>query len=223
MFEDPNISRQILSLIPEGCFIGTSLILPERGRFLFGIREPKVQAGGQVLEITGIGGGLEAHDQTITHGVQREAREEICTEVRLISSHDTLVVRSRHELQRINSGVGIGPVALVFRRYRTPAHDPWARTNQGQAALLVFQATTLLSPAPCGELHGLIWLSAAQILKTANQDVVLHDLLDGGAELTLREGNVFSKQAKARMTDSQEALAIALGQETLSFYSALMR
>ena len=45
-------------LIPKGVFVGTSLILHYKGRFLYGIRAPKTQSGPCVLELTGIGGGI---------------------------------------------------------------------------------------------------------------------------------------------------------------------
>lgn len=211
-------SIDIMRLIPAGCFVGTSLIISEGGRFLFGIRAPKRRQGEVVLEITGIGGGMESWDETVFDGVQREAREEIGTQVRLAPSDETLIVQSRRKHTWVRAVGEVKPAALVFRGYRTPPHRPWHAAAQGQAALIVFRASMLWPPAPIGELPALIWLSAGQILDTAVRDVPLETLRAGGARLSVRSGERIPLGAASRMTDSQEAIAIALGEETLAFY-----
>ncbi len=211
-------SIDVMRLVPEGYFIGTSLILPDRERFLFGIRQPKWVGKRAILEITGIGGGLEAWDKSILDGVQREAMEEIGSRVRLVSSKETLIVQSREEHEWVRPAGELKPAAVVFRGYRTPAHHPWHTSRRGDAALLVFRASLIEPPAPTGELPALIWLSAQQILDTALQDVALSGLISGGALTLAREPEALPQRAPSRMTDSQEAIAIALGRATLGFY-----
>lgn len=58
-------------------------------------------------------------------------------------------------------------------------------------------------------------------LETARQDVPLRDLLDSGAELVEGESGQLPESAWVRLTDSQEALALALGDDALTFYEAL--
>ncbi len=56
-------------------------------------------------------------------------------------------------------------------------------------------------------------------LETAHRDVLLGKLLDSGAELVESEPGLLREQSWTRMTDSQEALALALGDDGLSFYT----
>jgi 8-oxo-dGTP pyrophosphatase MutT (NUDIX family) len=216
-------SIDVMRLIPEGCFIGTSLILPDQERFLFGVRRPKWFRNKAILEITGIGGGMEDRDASVLEGVQREAMEEIGAKVRLVPSEETLVVQSREKHTWVRPVGEVKPAAAVFRGYRTPAHRPWHPSQQGEAALLVFRASLIEPPTPAGELPALIWLSGQQILDTALQDVPLSALISGGALTSAREPEALPGEATLRMTDSQEAIAIALGQATLGFYSQFAR
>jgi len=122
------------------CRCSASLILRRQGRLLYGIRPPKHEQGRQVLELTGIGGGMEDGDESLTAGVQREAREEIGSGVRLLHCHETLVVHSHGAVERIALQGDERPAALVFRHYRTPAHRPWHENHQGEGCLVVFLA-----------------------------------------------------------------------------------
>ena len=63
----------LANIIPSDIFIGTSLIIRREDRFLYGMRPPKLWQGHSVLELTGIGGGLEKEDESLSSGVQREA------------------------------------------------------------------------------------------------------------------------------------------------------
>ncbi|MFQ5341398.1 MAG: hypothetical protein ACE5F6_07605 [Anaerolineae bacterium] len=72
------------------------------------------------------------------------------------------------------------------------------------------------------ELPALIWLTPQQVVDTARDDVLLCQLLDAGAELVEARPASMPHTAWVRLTDSQEALALALGYEALSFYRALL-
>ena len=65
---------QLADLVPHDIFVGTSSILREGERFLYGIRSPKRQDDLLVLVLTGIGGALEAFDESYAAGIQREAQ-----------------------------------------------------------------------------------------------------------------------------------------------------
>jgi hypothetical protein len=164
---------------------------------------------------------LEAYDASVTAGVQREAHEEIGTGVRLISCSRTLVVRGMGQVETVALAGEECPCALVFRRDRTPPHQPWHESGRSGACLIVFLAELLGEPQPSAEHPMLVWLSPAQVAQTARQDVPLRHLLDAGAVLVEREAGALPDAALARMTDSQEALALALGDEAVAFYKAL--
>ena len=213
--------KTLRELIPPGMFVGTSLILRGAGRFLYGIRRPRAGGEREILEITGIGGGMENDDATVIAGVQREAGEEMGCKARLLPCAETVIVRGPGRVERVALEGPEQPAAVVFRRYRTPPHQPWDARNKGEACLVVFLAELDGRPRPTGELPALIWLDAPQIVRTARQDVPLRELVADGAELVGREGESLPADAWARLTDSQEALVLALGGEALGFYERL--
>lgn len=217
----PRVSRSIVDLsaiVPEDIFIGTSLILRHGDRFLYGVRPVKQENHHAVLELTGIGGGLEKTDRNYTEGVLREVQEEISCQVNLIAAEETIVVRGPEEIDWVQIVGDEKPIAVVFRYHQTPPHQPWHPDNQGKACLIIFMSELDGVPRPGLELPHLIWLSAEQIVDTAHQDVHLQTLLAEGAQLIQGPGKPPPMQGLARLTDSQEALILALGEDALDFY-----
>jgi 8-oxo-dGTP pyrophosphatase MutT (NUDIX family) len=233
-------------LIPAGMFLGTSLILRSGGRFLYGIRVPPVQEERAItpshqgaplttLELTGIGGRMEATDASFFAGAAREAWEEIGCAVRWLCSRETLVVRGPGQTDRLALVGPEHPAAVVFRHYRTPPHQPWHGSNRGQACVIVFVAElesgrpsaslpgSTWGPWPVGELPALVWLTAEQVVATARQDVPLSQLLDGGATLVEDRAGLVPRDALARLTDSQEALVLGLAEAALAFYEGCLQ
>lgn len=214
-------SKTLSDLIPAGVFTGTSLILQQGGRFLYGLRPVKHTTSGPVLELTGIGGKLEPGDDSFSAGVLREAQEEIGCAVRLTACPTTLIVRGLQQVEMVPISGDERPAALVFRRYRTPPHQPWHPENQGEGVLVVFAAELLGQPQPVLELPHLLWMRPEHILATARADLPLNKLLESGACLVSGAQPAPPSSLPVRLTDSQEALALALGERTLSFYRAL--
>ena len=210
----------LAEIIPDGLFVGTSLILQRDGRLLYGIRPVKQMGNDQVLELTGIGGGLEAEDASYTAGVRREAMEETGSDAAIVDCPVTWVVRGPDQVKQIVLSDDERPAALVYRYFRTPPHRPWHAINQGPSWLIVFLGQLLSKPEPTMELPWLIWLTAAQVVQTAREDVPLANLQAGGAELIICPGAPPPPAAIARLTDSQEALILALGQRALSVYES---
>jgi 8-oxo-dGTP pyrophosphatase MutT (NUDIX family) len=210
-------------IVPDDIFVGTSLILRQGGRLLYGLRPPRAEGPRQIIELTGIGGGVEDEDESLAAGVLREAQEEIGCGARLLPCPETIIVHSRDSVERVTLQGQERPAAVVFRYYLTPPHQPWHEDNQGEACLVVFLAELDGQPRPAMELPALIWLKPAHILETARRDVPLNELLSSGAELIESEPELLPRQSWARMTDSQEALALALGDDGLSFYWQLLK
>ena len=214
-------ARSLQSLIPKDIFVGTSLILRRDKRFLYGIRPPFSQASFQILELTGVGGALEEQDETLTAGVLREAREEIDCPVEIVACQDTLVVRGKSNLEWMSFEGQEKPVAVVFRRFRTPPHQPWDDDNRGEACLVVFLADLKGQPRPAMELPALIWISPSQVVEAARKDVPLQKMSTAGAEIIERVPGSLPRQALVRLTDSQEALVLGLEADALRFYQEL--
>ncbi|HSG17802.1 MAG TPA: NUDIX domain-containing protein [Anaerolineae bacterium] len=208
-------------LIPSNTFVGTSLILRRGDRFLYGIRPIMMAGRTQILELTGIGGGLEKEDESYTAGVRREAIEETGSDVTIVDCASTWIVPGRQQVEQITLTGDRRPAALVYRHHRTPPRQPWHPDNQGAAWLIVYLGELQDEPTPTMELPWLIWLSAAQVQQTAHDDVPLRDLLLHGAELITRPADPPpSPAAMTRLTDSQEALALALGERTVAVYES---
>jgi len=217
-------------LLPAEGITGASLILaggtpPIQGTssLLYGCRPVSYHSGRAIVEITGIGGRMEATDESAMDAAQREAWEEVGCEVEIIPQRETYVVRGVADVQRIALPDEPAPAALVFRRHGTPPHQPWHEVHQGDVSILVFQAHLLGEPRPTGELPALLWLSPTQVVATAERDVPLRQLLQGGATLLERDLGRTPRDSLARLTDSQEALVLALGNDALAYYQRLCR
>lgn len=222
MVPENNIKIQrLVDIVPKDMFVGTSLILKQKGRFLYGLRPAKEEKTRKVIELTGIGGGIEDSDKSYSAGALREAQEEMGCGVEVIPCSKTLIVRGQGKVERVRIEGEERPAAVVFRRYRTPPHQPWHEDNQGQACLIVFAAEVKGQPRPVMELPWLIWLKPNQILETAREDVPLQELLARGAELVIAGSMPPPETSLVRLTDSHEALALALGTEVPSFCEAL--
>ncbi len=222
--------QRLSDLLPEESFVGTSLILrkpqvsPRRGgQLLYGVRPARPEGSRLILELTGIGGALEKEDESLTTGALREAWEEMGCSVRLLPCSETIVVRSPDRIERVALHGEERPAAVVFRHFRTPPHQPWHPKHQGEACLAVFLAELSGDPRPAMELAALMWLKPEQIVEVAGRDVAMHVLLDAGAELAERAEAPLPKAAWMRLTDSQEALALALGEDALAFYRAMLK
>ena len=70
------------------------------------------------------------------------------------------------------------------------------------------------------ELPWLLWMSPEQILQTARDAVPLRELLGAGAELVLDAEGPPPEDCSLRLTDSQEALGLALGSALPAFYQS---
>ncbi len=215
------MNRALDEIIPDNIFVGTSLILRQKGLFLYGMRPKQNEGEKSIIELTGIGGGVEEDDENYSAGVKREAQEETGSRLDLIDCEQTLLIRGLNDIERLSLEGEERPAAIVFRNYRTPPHQPWHEQNTGEACLIVYFGELLDSPKPMMELPWLIWLSANQVLETAQRDVQLDELMGGGALLLSGDNEPPQTTNWIRMTDSQEALGIALGSSFVSFYETV--
>jgi hypothetical protein len=213
--------RTLDEFIPQNMFVGTSLILCQQGKFLYGLRPHKLEGQISVVELTGIGGKLEKTDESPAKGALREAQEELACHTCLLPCEETLIVHSQSKIERVHLNEREKPAAVVFRFYRTPPHQPWHKDNQGEACLIVYLAKLDGQPYPAMELPALIWLTPVQVVQTAQQDIPLKKLIETGASFIEREPRSFDIHSVVRLTDSQEALALALEDKAIAFYQTL--
>jgi len=228
--EQPVSHHSSLSeLIPADAFVGAGVILRHRGRFLFGIRPLRWDGERATAEITAIGGRIEASDASLSDGVEREACEEIGCDVHLEPCERTLLARGPGELSYAAIGGAEQPAAIVFRYYKAPAHQPWNAPRLGQpnyrppSRIMLFLGELTGEPQPSEELPTLIWLTPEQILQTARQDIPFGELLAAGAPVLRLHAAYPAADDWARLTDSQEALALSLGDAAIEFFQGLQR
>ena len=212
----------LADLIPQRTFLGTSLILRRDGRLLYGLRPPHAEGVRTIVDVTGIGGILEPEDGSPAAGARREAREETGCAVRLAACPETVVVRGPGQVQVLELQGEERPAAVVYRRHPTPPHQPWHPDARGQACVIVFLADLEGDPWPAAELPGLVWLTPAQVVDLACRDVPLAGVLDSEARLVERQGNILPRDSWARLTNSQEALALGLTDNALHFFQRLL-
>jgi len=218
----------LAELLPDGMFLGTSLILRRGGgcpkgvaSLLYGVRAPRPEGSHQVLEVTGVGGALEDSDPSPAAGVLREALEETGCKVRLLQCCETLVVRSENDMAPVRLSGVERPAAVVFRHHGTRPRKPWSDEHLGRLCAVVFAGEVCTEPRPAMELPALIWLTPEQVVNLVHRDIMLQDILDGGARLLERRRRLLPRSGWLRLVDSQEALVLALAGDALSFYSGL--
>lgn len=211
----------VYALIPPDMFVGVGMILPYEDRFLLGIRPPKSDHSLSVLELTAIGGAMEPYDESLSAGALRESQEEMGCAVSFAPCDETLVIRDETCMEWVQVLGPERPAVVVFRHYRTPPHEPWHSQHQGRSCLILFLAQLKDQPTPTNELPAAIWLSPEQMLLVAQKDTPLQELLDQGARLLEMQPGALPRDALARLTDSQEAMVLALGETAVWFYKEL--
>ena len=211
----------VYTLIPPDVFVGVGMILPCNGRFLLGIRPPKPGDSLPILELTAIGGAMEASDKSLSAGALRESQEEIGCAVSFVPCCQTLVIHDGTNMEWVRVLGPERPAVVVFRHYRTPPHEPWHSRHKGRSCLILFLAELGGQPTPTDELPAAIWLGPEQMLFVAQKDAPLQELLDQGAGFLELQPGALPRDALARLTDSQEALFLALGETAVWFYNDL--
>lgn len=216
----PQTLASLLAILaPLGVFLGVGLILPGSAGFLYGGRPLRLSPAGPLVELTSIGGGVEPCDASLDAAARREAMEEIQCNVRLLPSADTLVVRRPGQVETVSLEGNEQPAAVVCRRHRTPPHSPWHPQNQGETCIVVFLAELLNCPRPSPEIPFLARLDPETLTALARTDRPFGSLAAGWKMLA--PSACPPADTVVRLTDSQEALILALGDRALPFYRSI--
>ena len=170
----------IADLIPEGAEIGVGLALQDRqGRYLFFLAGTKFDCPPGELFYAGVGGHLEKGESWV-ECAHREAIEEIGVDVELIPSHDTWVVSSDGEAERIDVSNEPRPMALY--RMIHPVGAPLA----GDTYHIVIYKAVLHEPPydlPIDEVRGVIALNPEQVIQSPQRKPSIAKLTSEGAEI----------------------------------------
>jgi 8-oxo-dGTP pyrophosphatase MutT (NUDIX family) len=201
----------------------SSLLIAQGGRFLLGCRPPVTERGRILLRLTGIGGWAEG-EESFSATVHREALEETGSDVRLYEQRRTIVVRSPEDIAAAELRGEPAPVAVVLRRFGTAPFDPWSEQHTSVAPVAVFAGALEHAPeiAAQHEHPFFMWVYPEQMIALADSDEPLEFLLADGAELYgTFEGDV--RRALVRLTDSIQALLVALGPRAFAFLGEIAR
>jgi 8-oxo-dGTP pyrophosphatase MutT (NUDIX family) len=210
-------------LVDSDMASGASLLVAEGGRFLLAARPPQHIDDRVVLALTGIGGWVEP-GESFAQAVAREALEETGSTIRLIDLHQTLIIRSPEQRELICFVRETGPAALVFRRFGTPAFEPWSDEYQSSVAVAVYAGMLTSRPKVVArnEHPFFMWLYPEQMIDLSDADVPLAYLLADGAEI-VGNSNVDLSRSVVRLTDSIQALISALGPGAYTFLGDIAR
>lgn len=181
------MTTYIDDLVPEGVESGVGLALQDSlGRYLFFLAGTKFACPPGELFYAGIGGHRE-EGETWIECAHREAIEEMGVDVELVSSHDTWIVSSDCEAERIVVSDEPRPMAL----YRMV--HPEGAPRAGETYHIVIYRAALLEPPsemPIEEVRGIIALTREQVVRGPERKPSITELINDGAEIVSLVGPV---------------------------------
>jgi 8-oxo-dGTP pyrophosphatase MutT (NUDIX family) len=174
--------NRIADFAPEGTESGVGLALQDKnGRFLFfvaGIRHMVACPAGEIF-CAGIGGHRQEGEDWLMCA-HREAKEEIGTDVDILSSAVTWYVPQNGSVEQVELSDEPRPFALYDM-----VHPPSTPRPGELYHIVVYKARLKGMPKdiPQDELQGVIALATEQVIQSLDNKPELAELLDGGASL----------------------------------------
>ena len=201
------MSTCIDDLVPEGAESGVGLVLQDSlGRYLFFLAGTKFDCPPGELFYAGIGGHRE-EGETWIECAHREAIEEMGVDVELVPSHDTWIVSSDGEAERIV--VSDEPCPMALYRMIHPESAPRAGETY---YILIYRAALLEPPSemPIEEVRGIIALTREQVVRGPDRKHAITELINEGAEIVSLAGPV-DLSTRLYPIGTAAALAFVLG------------
>lgn len=202
--------RAIAGFCPDDAEAGVGLALQdEKGRYLFFLAGTRHRCPPGELFYAGIGGHREEGEDWLACA-DREANEEIGTDIKILSSSSTWYVPQRDSVQQLE--VTDQPCPLAFYEMIHPPGTP----REGELyRIVIYEARLRDSPKdlPQDELQGVIALTAEQVIRGPERKPTLAELIDEGALVVAGEETV-SRQARLYPIGTAMALAHVLRHAT---------
>jgi 8-oxo-dGTP pyrophosphatase MutT (NUDIX family) len=199
--------RAIADFAPEGTEAGVGLVLQDDSeRYLFFWAGTRHRCLPGELFYAGIGGHREAGEDWVSCA-QREAKEEIGTEVDLVPALVTWYVPEQGSIQRVEVSDQPRPFAL-----HEMVHPPGTLRAGELYRIVIYKAHLHDKPRdlPADEVQGVIALTEEQVIRGLESRPTLAELLDEGAWLVTGE-EYLDLQVRLYPLGTARALAHVLG------------
>ena len=206
--------RAIADLIPDDAEAGVGLALQDdEGRYLFFLAGTQHRCPPGELFYAGIGGHREEGEDWLTCA-NREANEEIGTDVEILSAPVTWYVPQRDAVRQLE--VIDRPRPLAFYEMIHPPGTPRAGELY---RIVIYKARLLVVPKDflSDELLGVIALTAEQVVRGPERKPTLAELIAEGA-LVVAGGETVDRQVRLYPIGTAMALAHVLGCASGSIY-----
>lgn len=200
--------KTIADFAPDNVETGVGLALQDDAGyyifFLAGTRHMHICPPGELFYV-GIGGHREADEDCLTC-THREAKEEIGTDIDILSSPDTWHIPFQGQVQQIK--VRDKPHPLAFYEMLNAPGTPRAGEPYH---IVIYQAYlhTMPRDIPPDELQGVIALTKEQVIRGLERKPTLSELLNEGA-LLLTEVRHVDRQVRLYPLGTAVALAHVL-------------
>jgi len=172
--------RTIDDFAPDDCEAGVGLILQdEKARYLFFLAGTRHNCPTGELFYAGIGGHRETGEDWL-ECANREAREEIGTDVEILSAATTWLIPQHGPVQQVELSDQPRPLALYEM-----IHPPGTPGPGELYRIVIFAARLSGIPGdlPPDEVQGVIALTKEQVIQGLERKPSLGELLGEGAKL----------------------------------------
>ncbi|MGD8969217.1 MAG: NUDIX hydrolase [Anaerolineae bacterium] len=178
--------KTIADFVPDGVEAGVGLALQDDGgRYLFFLAGTRHHCPPGELFYAGIGGHREAGEDWLACA-HREAKEEVGTDVEILSASTTWYVPHDGSVQQLDAGMSFIPVdrprPFAFYEMIHPSGTPRA----GELYRIVIYRARLCSlpqDLPPDEVLGVIALTAEQVARGPDRKPTLAELCKEGARV----------------------------------------
>ena len=195
--------RTIDDFAPDDCEAGVGLILQdEKARYLFFLAGTRHNCPPGELFYAGIGGHREAGEDWL-ECAHREAREEIGTDVEILSASTTWHIPQHGPVQQVELSDRPRPLALYEM-----IHPPGTPRPGELYRIVIFAArlSGIHRDLPPDEVQGVIALTKEQVIRGLERKTTLAELLGEGA-LIMAGGEDVDPQVRLYPLGTARALA----------------